>query len=213
MEKNVAIMMADLTGYTAMTEAHGGASAARMVSKYMELVDSALVGTSRLHQRIGDQVVILADKANDMLETARRLNKLTSDEHHFLSIHAGLHYGSVFVEDDNLFGSTINIAARIMNIAQRGQILCSQAFLNELNEVAPTICIGKHKLKNVAGDFELFLITEKSNTEIFIDPVCHMQIDCSKSDLSLNYNNIDYHFCSTHCRDRFAADPAEFIGN
>ncbi len=213
MEKDIAIMMADLTGYTAMTEAHGGASAAKMVGKYMELVNSAMMGTARLHQRIGDQVVIVADQAHDILETAQRLNKLTSDEHHFLSIHAGLHYGSVFIEGDNFFGSTINIAARIMNIAQRGQILCSQNFLNEVKEVAQTICIGKHKLKNVPGDVELFLITEKSKTDVFIDPVCHMQIDCSKSDLALNYNNIDYHFCSTHCRDRFEADPKEFIGN
>ena len=75
MEKDIAIMMADLTGYTAMTEAHGGASAAKMVGKYMELVNSAMVGTARLHQRIGDQVVIVADQAHDILETAQRLNK------------------------------------------------------------------------------------------------------------------------------------------
>lgn len=29
--------MADLTGYTAMTDIHGGASAAKIVNKYMQL--------------------------------------------------------------------------------------------------------------------------------------------------------------------------------
>jgi len=33
MEKDVAILMADLSGYTAMTDVHGGASAARIVHK------------------------------------------------------------------------------------------------------------------------------------------------------------------------------------
>jgi adenylate cyclase len=211
MEKDVAIMMADLTGYTAMTEAHGGASAAKMVGKYMELVDRALVGTSRIHQRIGDQVVILADNAVDLLETARLLNQFTSDEHHFLSIHAGLHYGPVFIEGTNLFGSTINISARIMNLAQRGQILCSQIFMKQLNDVAPATSIGKHKLKNVVGEFELFALTETTNKSIYIDPVCRMQINFSQSELSVKHNNSEYHFCSTHCRDRFLADPEAFI--
>jgi adenylate cyclase len=211
MEKEVAIMMADLTGYTAMTDAHGGASAARMVGKYMELVDSALVGTSKLHQRIGDQVVILGDSATDILESAQRLNKLTSEEHHFLSIHAGLHYGPVFIEGTNLFGSTINIAARIMNLAQRGQILCTQTFLNTVNNVIHFNSLGKHKLKNVPGEFELFLVTEQIETQFHIDPVCHMQIDLSKSDLTLSYKNALYHFCSPHCQTRFQADPEAYI--
>ncbi len=211
MEKDVAIMMADLTGYTAMTEAHGGASAAKMVGKYMELVDRALVGTSKMHQRIGDQVVILADNAVDLLDTAQLLNQFTSDEHHFLSIHAGLHYGPVFIEGANLFGSTINIAARIMNLAQRGQIVCSHVFLKQLHGVALATSIGKHKLKNVIGEFELFVLTETINKSNYIDPVCHMQINVSRSDLSVKHEKTEFHFCSTHCRDRFLADPEAFI--
>ena len=53
--------MADLSGYTAMTDAHGGASAARIVNKYMQLVGNALHGSAKVVQRIGDQVVVIAD--------------------------------------------------------------------------------------------------------------------------------------------------------
>lgn len=41
MEKDIAILMADLTGYTAMTDVHGGASAAQIVNRYMKIVDAA----------------------------------------------------------------------------------------------------------------------------------------------------------------------------
>ncbi|MBT1695887.1 YHS domain-containing protein [Fulvivirgaceae bacterium PWU4] len=210
MEKDVAIMMADLTGYTAMTDAHGGASAARIVHKYMELVDSALAGSATVFQRIGDQVVILADSPSDMLSTAQRLNQLTGDEHHFLSIHAGLHFGSVFIEGNNLFGSTINIAARIMNIAQRGEILCSQRFLSGLTSAAPFRSVGMHKLKNVPEPLELFLLDEPVKFPLHIDPVCHMQIDPARSTYAATLGQTTYHFCSAHCRDRFTADPEAF---
>ncbi len=204
-------MMADLTGYTAMTEAHGGASAAQVVRKYIELVDSALVGSCRLFQTIGDQVVILSDSASDMLSTARRLNKLTGDEHHFLSIHAGLHYGPVFIEGNNLFGSTINVAARIMNIAQRGEIVCSQTFIAQLSGQATAKSIGRYKLKNITDECELFLLNEPVVDHLVIDPVCHMQIDASKSNLFADHNLVTYHFCSAHCLDRFKAAPSRFI--
>lgn len=205
-------MLADLAGYTALTEAHGGASAAQLVRKYMELVDGALVGSATLFQRIGDQVVIISDSASDMLNSALRLNKMTADEHHFLSIHAGLHYGSVFMDGNSLYGSTINIAARIMNIAQRGEILCSKSFISQLPEPANVKSVGKYKLKNIAEECELFLINESSQ-DVFIDPVCHMQIDVVKSNLTAEYNKVTYHFCSIDCRERFNAAPDQFIIN
>jgi class 3 adenylate cyclase len=35
MEKNIAILMADLSGYTALTETHGSSAAADIIDKYM----------------------------------------------------------------------------------------------------------------------------------------------------------------------------------
>lgn len=111
MEREIAILMADLTGYTAMTDVHGGASAAKLVNKYMEIVEAARHGTTQVMQRIGDQVVMIAGDSGDLLETSKRLDTLTREEHHFLSIHAGLHFGQILIENHNLFGPTVNVAA------------------------------------------------------------------------------------------------------
>jgi adenylate cyclase len=185
MEKDLAILMADLSGYTAMTDAHGGASAARIVNKYMQLVGNALYGSSRIVQRIGDQVVVLADDADDMVITAQNLNSLTLEEHHFLSIHAGLHYGPIFFENDDLFGSTINVAARIMNLACRGQVLCSSQFKTRLTAPAKFKSVGSYNLKNVMMEFELHeLLQDQQSYSLNIDPVCHMHIDVSKSEFT-----------------------------
>jgi adenylate cyclase len=121
--------MADLSGYTAMTDVHGGPSAAQLVIKYMDLVYKSLTGESHLVQRIGDQVVILSDRAEDLVETIRKLNDEILAENHFLGLHAGLHFGPLHEEDGNLFGSTINVASRILGLARRGEIFCSSAFL------------------------------------------------------------------------------------
>jgi adenylate cyclase len=213
MEKELAILMADLTGYTAMTDIHGGASAAKIVNKYMEIVDAALHGSTRVMQCIGDQVVMIAENSNDLLQTAKRLNILTREEHHFLSIHAGLHFGQILIENNNLFGSTINVAARIMNVACRGQVFCSSNFLHQLPEESRQLFrpIGPHKLKNVMNQIELHELMPMSFSEVYIDPVCHMHIDPTKPSPSADHCGVTYHFCSDHCRSLFFADAGQFL--
>ena len=214
MEKEIAILMADLTGYTAMTDVHGGASAAKIVGKYMEIVDAALHGDTKVMQRIGDQVVMIAEDPNDLLETSRKLNVLTREEHHFLSIHAGLHFGRILIENNNLFGSTINIAARIMNIACGSQILCSSIFLSRLSTDSQKLfrSIGVYKLKNVMTTVELFELIHAPVGEVYIDPVCHMHIDPMKQTRFSDYQGVTYHFCSDYCKSLFLAAPGQFLG-
>lgn len=215
MEREIAILMADLTGYTAMTDVHGGASAAKLVNKYMEIVDAARHGTTQVMQRIGDQVVMIAGDSGDLLETSKRLNTLTREEHHFLSIHAGLHFGQILIENHNLFGPTVNVAARIMNAARRGQILCSSTFLDRLSTEFRLLfrSVGFHKLKNVITQVELFELILDTTKEVYVDPVCHMHIDPAKASPTADHAGVTYHFCSEYCKSLFLANPQEFAGD
>lgn len=86
MEKKVAILLADLSGYTAMTDVHGGESAAMLVKKYMTIVNRSLVGSTKVIQRVGDQIVLLAERPTDIVSSAQQLIRLIFEEHQFLSI-------------------------------------------------------------------------------------------------------------------------------
>ena len=214
MEKEISILMADLTGYTAMTDVHGGASAARIVTKYMEIVNAACSGTAVVNERIGDQVVIVADEPVDLILTARRIALRTYEEHHFLSIHAAMHLGPVFIQNNTFFGSTINVASRIMNIASRGQVLCSASFLSRVpaSYRSQFKNVGTHRLKNVMDEVELFeLLPDAENTILDVDPVCHMHVGSSKSPNSCEHEGRTYHFCSERCMHLFQANPGRFL--
>jgi class 3 adenylate cyclase/YHS domain-containing protein len=212
MERELAILMADLTGYTAMTDVHGGESAARIVRKYMELVDRALYGSAKLVQRVGDQVVIVSHDADNAAATAIQLNELASKEERFLSIHAGIHYGPIFEENGDFFGSTINVASRIMTLADHGQILCSSALVSKIANDAGFVfkSFGCHKMKNVMQEIEVFELHSTNLSERHVDPVCHMLIDPSRGDYVLTIDDKTYHFCSEHCRNLFQDSPGLF---
>ena len=210
MEKDVGILMADLSGYTAMTDVHGGATPATLVTKYIVLVNISICGNCEVTQRIGDQIVVISEKATDLAATIEKLKRSIIEESHFLSIHAGLHFGPIHREGDSLFGSTINVTSRIMNLAQRGQVLCSSSFVNAIGESAFLFSpVGRFKFKNVLKDVEIFELGVIANSSVPVDPVCHMHIS-TESRFTLEWAGKTYHFCSEQCKNIFKGDPLAF---
>ena len=133
MEQNIAILIADLSGYTALTETHGPATAADMIDKFLDIVEDCLVGDSKLHQRVGDEVMIVSTSPDQLISTAIMLIQNCSKEHHFLQVHGGLHYGKVLKRNNHYFGSPVNLTSRIANKANKGTFWCSSGFMNELS--------------------------------------------------------------------------------
>src|SRR5688572_8414052 len=125
MEQNMAILIADLSGYTALTEVHGALTAADTIDKYLNLVNHSLVGKSSLHDRIGDEVMIISETADDLVKTAIALLHNCSKEEHFLQIHGGIHFGKILKRNSQFFGTPINQTSRIAGKANSGTFWCS----------------------------------------------------------------------------------------
>ena len=75
MEENLAILMADLSGYTALTEIHGSFTAADLIDKYLNIVNQSLVGDARLIDRTGDAIMIISKSPESLLATSLLLLK------------------------------------------------------------------------------------------------------------------------------------------
>jgi adenylate cyclase len=202
MEQNIAILIADLSGYTALTETHGAATAADLVDKYLEIVHESLVGESKLHQRVGDEVMIVSTSPDHLISTAIMLVQNCSKEHLFLQVHGGLHYGRILKRNDHYFGSPLNLTSRIAAKANNGTFWCSAEFVNALSDRSSfKFCSkGKHIFKNVSEENEVFeLVIEHSNF-FHVDPVCRMLIH--KKEMAIPHpHEQDIFFCSENCLD------------
>src|SRR5689334_2755708 len=105
MEENIAILMADLSGYTALTETHGAVSAADLIDRYLEIVEKCLLDDCHLYERTGDEVMIVSHSPDSLLVSAFNIMKATALEHNFLQVHGGLHYGKLLKRRNSYFGS------------------------------------------------------------------------------------------------------------
>jgi len=204
MEENIAILMADLSGYTALTETHGSVSAADLIDRYVEIVEGCLVGDTRLKERTGDEVMIVSKSPDSLLASAYQIMKATSGEDNFLQVHGGLHYGNVLKRRDSYFGSSINLTSRIAAKADPGTFWCSEDFVNSLSDksLVEMHAKGKHSFKNVSGEKEMYELRGEDKRSFFIDSVCRMMIlDTNKA--VKHPTSEGTFFCSTACLNIF----------
>jgi class 3 adenylate cyclase len=200
MEKKIALLIADLSGYTALTETHGALAAANLIDKYIEIVRNCLVGDSHLHERTGDEIMVVSSSADSLLTTALLIAKHTSNEEYFLQVHGGMHYGTVLQRANSYFGSTINLASRIAAKAKAGRFWCSDEFVNALsNKSAFSFSSkGKQNFKNVTTEKEVFELCTGDRKTVHIDPVCRMLI--LEPDHAIAHPaETGTHFCSSAC--------------
>jgi adenylate cyclase len=207
MEQDLAILIADLSGYTALTETHGSFTAADMIDKYVEIVNDSLAGESVLHQRVGDEVMIVSPSADDLAATVILLIEKCSAEHNFLQLHGGLHYGKVLKRSNNYFGSVINLASRIATNADKGTFWCSHQFVNALLEKEKFTfrSQGKQSFKNVSEQNEVLELVIDNGHTFHIDPVCKMVIH--KKETAIRHPQQDIFFCSANCMDIYLRQP------
>lgn len=200
MEQDIAILIADLSGYTALTEIHGSLSAADLIDKYVDIVNASLIGDSRLQERVGDEVMIVSTSADYLLGTAELLLQTTQEEYNFLEVHGALHYGKLLRRSNSYFGSALNLTARIASQAGAGTFLCSEEFLNAISDKSMHKFIpkGKYNFKNVKDEKEVYEISLLKPTHLYIDPICRMIVNKEATSFT-HPDKSDILFCSKHC--------------
>jgi len=179
-EIQLVFLIADLSGYTALTEAHGNVSAAQVVSRYLEIVKEALNPGARLVERVGDEVLIVADHAESAVRTAIRLRDTIDHEPLFPTMHAGIHAGRVLEQDGHYYGRALNLASRVAAHARGNQILCTEqvvALASDLKDVEYR-SLGPVHFKNITDPVAIYGVVARyeSVEDSFIDPVCRMQV-------------------------------------
>jgi class 3 adenylate cyclase/YHS domain-containing protein len=121
----------------------------------------------------------------------------------------GVNHGPVIRRGSDIFGSTVNIAARIASLASPGQLLATQPIA--MTATAKGILVrdlGKVALRSVAGEVSLYEIELAPSTDpVWIDPVCKMHAPYEA------YRRAEPDgpwFCSPQCEEAYRRSPQTY---
>lgn len=147
----VAILAADVVGYSRMLAENEETTLTELRRVRHEIVEPAfVVHEGKVVKRLGDGWLVAFDKSESALRCAVRIqDNMASGSS--LRLRIGVHFGTTNFVDDDIFGTGINVAARLEALAVPGSVAASAEAMAGAD---PTICsefldAGPRSLKNI----------------------------------------------------------------
>src|SRR5215510_8309023 len=115
------VLFADITDSTSLYQKLGDAAARNVINDCLTLVASVLPRyNGRVVKTMGDELMCIFPSADLALLAASEMQSLvstTKPADHAVVLHIGLQHGPVLVEEDDVFGDTVNAAAYLTAVA------------------------------------------------------------------------------------------------
>ncbi len=131
-----AIVFTDLVGFTAYTDVNGDRAAVDVLDRQSRLVAVELAGCGRVVKELGDGLMLWFESGPVGLAAACAVLGSVSaarDAAEFpLAVRMGMHVGQVVERGDDFVGQTVNIAARVADLAGPGELLVTEQVVRSL---------------------------------------------------------------------------------
>ncbi len=122
-----AIGFADLVGFTAISQQLDEAELAAMVDRFEALAYEQIARRGgRVVKMIGDEVMFSTDSPSVAAEIALALVAAYGGDPTLPEVRVGLAFGPALSFEGDLYGPTVNLASRLVNIARPGSVLVSE---------------------------------------------------------------------------------------
>ena len=163
--KLLAILAADMVGYSKAMEADEAGTIARLKAIRAELTDPAI---ARHHGRIvklmGDGALVAFDSVVDAVACAEEIQKAVAarnaalPEPERMVFRIGINLGDVALVDGDVYGDGVNVAARLEQLAEPGGVMVSGTAYDHLQGKLdwPLDFVGEQQVKNISRPVRVY---------------------------------------------------------
>jgi len=162
-----AILAADVAGYSRLIEADEEGTLGRPKALRADIIDPKIAGhKGRIVKTTGDGMLVEFASVVDAVRCASELQVAMAESNaplpqdHRIEFRIGIHQGDIVVEDGDIFGDGVNIAARLEGLAEPGGI-CVSARVREDATGRLDLAfedIGEQSLKNITRPVRVFRV-------------------------------------------------------
>ena len=163
-----AVLAADMVGYSRLMEADERGTLARLKAHRIELIDPAIAkNRGRVIKTTGDGLLVefhsVVDAVLCATEVQRRMARRNADVSpaRWIQFRIGINLGDVIIEDDDIFGDGVNIAARLEMLAEPGGICVSAAVRDQVDHRLEDVVfedLGDQTVKNISRPIHVFRV-------------------------------------------------------
>jgi adenylate cyclase len=152
----VSILFCDLKDFTAYAARQGDGAAVRIIDEFAGIVTRERGEDARLTKLIGDGFMIVYPNPRSAVQAALRIIKAmhASDQP---GIHASVHHGPVVPREGDYFGSSVNLAARLLALAGRDELLATGPVVDACSDLDWWHC-GPERVRGLSGEVRVFCL-------------------------------------------------------
>ncbi len=178
MERRLAaILAADVVGYSRLMSANEAGTLKALKAHQRELiVPKVAEHNGHIVKLMGDGMLIEFNSVIDAVAYAvsvqlemRKRNRLFSEDQ-AVNFRIGINIGDVIVEDGDIYGNGVNVAARLEALSEPGSICISRNVRDEIrNKLDVTLHdMGEIDVKNIVRPVRAFRVVLDANTEAVV---------------------------------------------
>ena len=172
------IMFADICRSTQIFETYGDVRARKILSKAISiLIELTERHGGRVIKTIGDEVMATFPTSENGVKAAAQMHKIIADNSelapHRIAIKVGLHHGDVLLEEEDVFGDAVNVAARMVSLAKANQIITTTSTTETLSELlrSYTRNLGPAKVRGKQEEIQIAeVIWQEDTSDLTILP-------------------------------------------
>jgi TolB-like protein/class 3 adenylate cyclase len=174
-----AILAADIAGYSRLMGANEEGTLAQLKSIRKALVDPAIAAhRGHIVKTTGDGMLVQFASAVDAVRNAVEIQRSMAEQNtavpqdQRIEFRIGIHLGDIIIDDNDIFGDGVNIAARLESIAVPGGISISRAVHDQVRDRID-VCFddkGEIALKNIARPVQVFAISGAKESKTTVSP-------------------------------------------
>jgi adenylate cyclase len=164
-----AILAADVAGYSRLIEVDEEGTLGRLKALRAELIDPKIAGhRGRIVKTTGDGLLVEFASVVDALRCAAEIQAAMANSNaplppdHRIELRIGINMGDIVIDDGDIFGDGVNVAARLEGLAEPGGI-CVSARVQEDAAGRLDLAfedIGEQSLKNITRPVRVYRVRD-----------------------------------------------------
>jgi adenylate cyclase len=169
-----AIVSADMVSYSRLMEADEAGTLAQLRAVRSELIDPKIAEyRGRIVKTTGDGMLSEFASVTDAVQSCVEVQRAMSDrnasiaEDRRIQFRIGINLGEIIIEGDDIYGTGVNVAARLESLAEPGGILISSSVYDQIRTILSLGYedMGEQSVKNISAPVRSFAVRMDDESE------------------------------------------------
>jgi class 3 adenylate cyclase len=150
----VSILFCDLKDFTAFADRQGDSAAVRMIDRFASIVMDQRGEEAGLTKLLGDGFMVIYQEPAAAVAAGRRIIQEMRSAG-APGVHASVHHGVAVPREGDYFGQAVNLAARLLVLAERDELLATSPVVEQSPEFEWEHC-GSERVRGFSDEVQVY---------------------------------------------------------